>query len=167
MRTYRGIRSAGDNGISVIVTEEAGQNVMAYPLPIENAASLLERGSECEFEWGFIGGRPALLALAILLDATGSIRVAKQCYEAFEWQHVLGWGDCWEITSDAIATWIATSGVLREPGKAGSTSDCTSRIIKEALDPASFVVTETVHHDPELGARIAAARKRLAEGGAP
>lgn len=113
MRTYRGLRSKVDGSINVTVTTSPGINldVMIYPLPLEGSQRIRNHSPE-GFNWGYYGSGPAQLALAILLDATDSIRLAKRCYQQFKTRFVSGWGDQWVITSDEILTWIATSGAL-------------------------------------------------------
>lgn len=160
MRTYRGERS--NEGVSVIVTQEAGGVTVTYPLHFEQPRLLVRSWQISgrvpdQFEWGFHGSAPAVLALAILLDATHSIKWAKLCYESFERQHVACWGDRWEITSSAIASWIASSGLLASASAVqGGTSAQTVPpdlrdptyvpMIAEALaDPQGFLegMTET------------------------
>lgn len=109
-RTYRGVRT--NNSISVIVTQAIeGGNEATYPLSPEWSQRIRNHSPD-GFNWGYGGSGPAQLALAILLDATNSIRHSRRLYQKFKFKFVSAWGDRWEITSHEICTWIANSGAL-------------------------------------------------------
>lgn len=60
------------------------------------------------FNWGYRGSGPAQLALALLLDATGSPDVALDHYQRFKEQHVATWDeDVWTISKAEIEAWLA------------------------------------------------------------
>lgn len=57
------------------------------------------------FEWGYHGSGPAQLALALVLDATGSPHLARHVYQAFKRRTVAAWGDSWSITAGEVQEW--------------------------------------------------------------
>jgi hypothetical protein len=59
------------------------------------------------FEWGYGGGGPTQLALAILADALGSSQ-ALDFYQEFKWQRIATIaGSRWEITRAEVLDWVA------------------------------------------------------------
>ena len=79
-KIYRGVRQAtGNCDVSVETTVDAnstpdtGTNTTSTPLPLHLE---LRNHSPAGFAWGYAGSGPAQLALAILLDATGSPTLA-------------------------------------------------------------------------------------------
>jgi hypothetical protein len=58
------------------------------------------------FEWGYGGSGPAQLALALILDATGSPVLARRAYQWFKWATVACWGRAWTITAGEIFEWL-------------------------------------------------------------
>jgi len=95
--TYCGIRCRGG---TTMVTTPAGRLLHA-------ARSLcLRNHSPTGFEWGYHGSGPAQLALALLLDATGSDRLSLRLYQQFKAEIVAGWGDAWSLEPKEIDEWI-------------------------------------------------------------
>lgn len=113
MRTYRGTLHR-DGRAEVIVTHTADNLSVQYELTPENSFRIRQH-SPTGFNWGYFGSGPAQLALAILLDATDSIRIAKQVYQKFKRDKVATWREIWEITSEEILAWIASTGALLQP----------------------------------------------------
>jgi hypothetical protein len=62
------------------------------------------------FEWGYWGSGPSQLALALILDATGSRELAESFYQTFKEAHVGKWGERWEISARAIWDWLGFDG---------------------------------------------------------
>ena len=70
-------------------------------------------------EWGYAGGGPAQLALALLADAIGD-DVATECHQKFKFKIVAGFErDGWILTQAEIRSWI---GQLLNQGE-GLTDD--------------------------------------------
>jgi hypothetical protein len=132
-RTYRGWRIAGEVIVAVEITGSEGQLLEAHRLLPE--ASLKIRNHSPEgFNWGYRGSGPAQLALAILLDALGSPRMAEKIYQQFKNLVVSRWRDEWSIDSKAILDWIASNGALLSRGAEGEEGDATDRV---SLSPAA------------------------------
>lgn len=55
-----------------------------------------------EFNWGYGGSGPAQLALALILDATGSPGLAIKHHQDFKFRFVAGWGASWKIHAGQI-----------------------------------------------------------------
>ena len=85
-KTYRGDRTI--DGIKVTVD---GQ-----PLPERTDIKAI---SQDGFEWSYAGTAPAQLALAILIDHSGSTQKALRLYEPFMKQVVANFDNEWELTS--------------------------------------------------------------------
>lgn len=96
-KQYRGFRDKGDEPV-----------VMADDEPLTpDASQNLQKLSNYGFEWGFDGVGPAQLALALLLDATGSEPLARRLYMKFKRDHVCRFAKrTWLITQDEIVTWV-------------------------------------------------------------
>lgn len=79
MKQYNGTRT--EDGCDVMVTEAIGSTTRHYPLHPRN---YLRNHSPTGFEWGYGGSGPAQLALAIVMDATGSAKKALNIYQKFK-----------------------------------------------------------------------------------
>lgn len=79
-----------------------GDPIELSPIPSQE----LYNHSPDGFQWGYGGSGPAQLALALLLDATGSPEITLAFYQAFKWEKVAGWGDSWSITRGSILMWV-------------------------------------------------------------
>lgn len=58
------------------------------------------------FEWGYAGSGPSQLALAILLDFTGDVDLARHFYQGFKFARVAKWRGTWSITGREIREWM-------------------------------------------------------------
>jgi len=88
-----------------------GVRVTTYPGGQELTPSRsldVERHSPAGFEWGYGGSGPAQLALAILLDYTDDVDVARAHYQQFKREVVCHL----ECTGDG--TWTLTAGEIEE-----------------------------------------------------
>lgn len=75
------------------------------PLSPERAQRL--RRTAQGYEWGYGGGGPALLALALVLDATHDRDLALRTYHWFKWGVVsMFLHDEWEITAAEVRRWV-------------------------------------------------------------
>jgi hypothetical protein len=64
------------------------------------------------FDWGYPGSAAKQLALALLLDLTGSKGVALEFYLALATEVVAAWrGECWELTGAELRDWLARKKV--------------------------------------------------------
>ena len=98
MGAYCGTRHPG--GTTLVTTPDG---LMLHP-----ARSLeLRNHSPTGFEWGYHGSGPAQLALALLLDATGSEQLSLRLYQHFKAEHVARWGDEWSLEVGEIGAWIS------------------------------------------------------------
>ena len=108
-KTYRGIRHP--DGHSEVLVEKAvepasGRFVTSSPTPLPLHLEVRQH-SPTGFAWGYGGSGPAQLALALLLDATGSELLALRHYQKFKRQFLVGWGHTWSITAREIRAFIA------------------------------------------------------------
>ena len=95
---YVGVRTPG--GTTVALEDDRG-GVRSLPLRTD-----LRRHSG-EPEWGYGGGGPAQLALALLADAVGPAR-AEFLYQKFKFAVVASLArDRWELSRDDILRWVA------------------------------------------------------------
>jgi hypothetical protein len=93
---YEGFRSpAVDRRVTV-------DGVELSPLPSQSVRNHSPDG----FNWGYGGSGPAQLALALLLDATGSAEVAERWYQWFKWAVVARWGQSWQISAGEVRDWV-------------------------------------------------------------
>lgn len=89
--------------------------VTAYPgeRKLTPSRSLqVERHSPAGFEWGYGGSGPAQLALAILLDYTDDVAVARRNYQQFKREVVsqlecTGKAGTWTLSAEAIEQALA------------------------------------------------------------
>jgi hypothetical protein len=59
------------------------------------------------FNWGYGGSGPAQLALALLLDYTGSETLARIFYQGFKWTVLASWqADEWQMTGAQLRQWF-------------------------------------------------------------
>ena len=93
---YEGLRAC----CVTVVTRPDGS-----PLPLQPSL-LVRQHSPTGFEWGYMGSGPSQLALALLLDATGSAERSARLYQHFKMAYVAGWGDRWELPVAALDAWI-------------------------------------------------------------
>lgn len=99
---YIGERSS--DGCDVLVLDRAHPNG-AYLLPPRHD---LRNHSPDGFNWGYGGGGPAQLALAILADALGDDERAQCIYQDFKFK-VIGRldGDRWELSQEDVVQTVA------------------------------------------------------------
>lgn len=103
-RLYAGRRLGANEAAPVAVTADGR--------PLRPGASLrLVNHSPDGFNWGYHGSGPAQLALALLLDHTGSAEVALNHYQAFKAAVVSTWGAKWELTGEQIDEWLKAQEV--------------------------------------------------------
>lgn len=93
---YAGVRT--DAGTTVAREDDAGK---VFPLRLRHDLRVHADG----FEWGYGGGGPAQLALAILADAVGAEK-ALGCYQRFKFEVVarLPKGN-WELSREEVLGW--------------------------------------------------------------
>ena len=101
MKVYLGRRVAG--GVVVEVLEGNERRALGA-----GAGQALRNHSPDGFEWGYGGAGPAQLALAILLDFTGSAEISEKLYQRFKWHFVAGWPESWTLADHEIAAWLTT-----------------------------------------------------------
>jgi hypothetical protein len=146
MRIYRGKRIDDDLVVTVEVLGSQGQTLSTYRLTAD-VSLRLRRLCPAGFNWGFEGVGPHQLALALMIDATNSIKFALRTYQQFAAEFVARWFDEWSITTHEITTWITRSNVLASSPAApdaGARTDladpCYTPTVAEALaDPAGFI----------------------------
>lgn len=92
---YRGVRLVDAGVITVRVSVEGQPLVLPHTLRCASG-----------YEWGYGGAGPAMLALALVRDATGDTEVSFRCYTWFKWAVVACWGQSWEITAHEIREWV-------------------------------------------------------------
>lgn len=108
---YRGVRLDAGKCTVCIVAPATGIG----PEKLDLIPSLAVKAhSPTGFEWGYLGSGPSQLALAMLLDVSGSPDTALAHYHAFKEQYVAGWGDHWEMWREDIEDWLGTA---EEDGK--------------------------------------------------
>jgi hypothetical protein len=95
---YKGHRQGG-RADPVVVTADGRP---LSPVPSLRVANHSPDG----FNWGYGGSGPSQLALALLLDHTGSEEVALNHYQAFKAAHVAHWGYQWELTAEQLEDWL-------------------------------------------------------------
>jgi hypothetical protein len=109
-RTYHGRRVAV--GVSEVWVEETSLTpdssamvciAMRRSLPLHLEAMSY---SPTGFEWGYGGSGPALLALALLLDAVGDENLALRHYQEFERKTVATLADTWWMTRREICAFV-------------------------------------------------------------
>ena len=66
----------------------------------------LQNHSPDGFDWGYDGGKPAQLALAILLDVTDDAAIALAHYQAFKDAKVKHLSNTWELSSEDVREWL-------------------------------------------------------------
>lgn len=101
--TYRGRRVPPDPEL----LGETYVTVNGFSLPLRLDVA---NKSSSGFEWGYLGSGPAQLALAILCNEVGVDRAEKLFLSYMH--EVIGKiaSSEWTITSQEIATWLATRG---------------------------------------------------------
>ncbi len=93
---YTGVRT--DSGTVVAREDDQGK---VFPLKLRHDLRAHADG----FEWGYAGGGPAQLALAILSDCVGA-DAARDCYQRFKFEVIAGLSqDRWELTREAVLEW--------------------------------------------------------------
>lgn len=112
-RIYR-----GDQLHDVKVTHITESTRVEYDLSPEQAMRMLGFRENPKYNWGIRGSGSILLSLAILLDATDRINVAKANYVNFAERLVYSWPDQFEISSMEICAWLAASGAFLAKGGA-------------------------------------------------
>ena len=103
--TYTGVPT--EAGVTVAREDDRGKVV---PLRLRHDVRAHADG----FEWGYAGGGPAQLALAILSDAVGTEK-ALPCYQRFKFQVIAKLpSDGWELSRDDVLGWYRR--YASEPG---------------------------------------------------
>lgn len=99
---YRGERVTGPGGAVTVRVTANGRE-----LTPDRSRKVWEY-SPTGFEWGYRGHGPNQLAIALLLDATGSATLAGCCHHAFMTDVVAKWPEHqpWLITAGAIQSWL-------------------------------------------------------------
>lgn len=93
---YSGVRT--DAGVVVAREDDQGK---VFPLKLRHDLRAHADG----FEWGYAGGGPAQLALAILSDCVGA-DAARDCYQRFKFEVISKLPKAaWEITRDDVLGW--------------------------------------------------------------
>ena len=64
-------------------------------------------GGKCGFDWGYTGSKPALLALAILIETTDHETALRHQAEFETYFLSSRTEDTWEIDVDDIIEWVA------------------------------------------------------------
>lgn len=103
-KSYRGSRSK-DGTTTVFVSTRASTK----PLPVEPSLKIRNHSPD-GFNWGYGGSGPAQLALAILLDYSGSKELADRYYQEFKRDFVCLFGDNWDLPGDQIKAWLSRKG---------------------------------------------------------
>ena len=101
-KVYVGFRPAnGDpRGVNVTVVENGEPRPLAPRLD-------LRAHSQNGFDWGYGGGKPAQLALAILADATGNDAYALRHHHWFKLEVIGGLSrEGWKLTEGDVRGWI-------------------------------------------------------------
>jgi len=103
---FTGVRT--EAGVVVAREDDRGK---VFPLRLRHDLRAHADG----FEWGYGGGGPAQLALAILSDVVGAER-AVGCYQRFKFDVVarLPKGD-WELTREEVLGWYRANGAGSNP----------------------------------------------------
>ena len=66
------------------------------------------------FNWGYAGSGPAQLALALLLEVTDDVQIARAHYNDFTYEvigRVTSQETDWELKEQKIVEWLANRGV--------------------------------------------------------
>lgn len=93
---YTGVRTDAD--VTVAREDEGGK---VFPLRMRHDLRAHADG----FEWGYAGGGPAQLALAILSDAIGGEK-ARECYQRFKFEVVTKLPKAgWELSREEVLGW--------------------------------------------------------------
>lgn len=98
---YRGERLVAGNGRTLRPFVSANGRELA-PEVLQQVLGYKPGG----FEWGYHGAGPQRLALALILDATGSLELATRAYHWFMAGPVCCWGSTWQITAGEIREWL-------------------------------------------------------------
>jgi hypothetical protein len=105
MKTYGGNLDAArtpQGGFPVMVQGDGPGLRLLDPPPSQKLVNHSPDG----FCWGYHGSGPAQLALALLLDVTGSGATALTYYQAFKREVVAGFGRSWELTQAEVEAWL-------------------------------------------------------------
>lgn len=94
-------------GAAVETSEELQVLVNGRPL------GHVDRHSPTGFAWGYGGSGPADLALSILADYLGDLRLAEDLYQSFKSDKVAKWPQDkpWRLTGQEIEEWLESVGV--------------------------------------------------------
>jgi hypothetical protein len=93
---YTGVRT--DSGTVVAREDDEGK---VFPLKLRHDLRAHADG----FEWGYAGGGPAQLALAILSDCVGA-EAARDCYQRFKFEVVAALPKAgWELSREDVLGW--------------------------------------------------------------
>jgi hypothetical protein len=110
-KTYHG-RRLPDGACEVWIEEtsvaaigDAAKSGLArHPLPL---CLEIRNHSPTGFEWGYGGSGPAQLALALLVDALGSVEIAEAHYQDFKREIVSGLGRDWSLRVQEIRDFVS------------------------------------------------------------
>ena len=100
MKIYRGKRFNSYQVVEVMSCDGSVRDLDPEP------SQAIQNHSHEGFNWGYNGSRPAQLALAILLHVTGDVAIASQHYQDFKAACVCHFPDTWELSSEAVRTWL-------------------------------------------------------------
>lgn len=134
MKTYQGKRFPPYGAMVRVIDMDGGKRELNPGLHIVNL-------SPTGVEWGYGGSGPAQLAWALLADATGDVKLASRCYQAFKWAFVAGWGETWTVTETEIMAFVAAQEAALctcakiGAGDWGEGSDVGSMQVKNVLCP--------------------------------
>lgn len=107
MAKYHGVRT--ESGVQVVKEDRFGVRHLTPEKSFQH-----RRHSPDGFNWGYAGSGPAQLALALLLEETGS-GDAQVWYQFFKREVVARWEDEWTITSEEIHAWLAKKRPVEQP----------------------------------------------------
>ena len=102
MKTYQGQRLEYSAFVEVVSCDG---NIM--DLDPERSQAIKDLAPD-GFDWGYDGGKPAQLALAILLDVTNDAKIALKHYKAFKDAKVRYLSKTWELSEESVRTWLLT-----------------------------------------------------------
>ena len=113
MKTYQGQRLEYSAVVEVISSDGSVKN-----LDPERSQAIKNLDPD-GFDWGYDGGKPAQLALAILLDVTNDAKIALKHYKAFKDATVRHLSKTWELSEDAVRTWLIVVDMETEVARDG------------------------------------------------
>jgi Family of unknown function (DUF6166) len=158
MKTYRGWRSAdGTTFVRIANTCE----LQRLPLRLD-----LVNHSPTGFEWGYTGGGPAQLALAIVADALRDGTTAVVLHQPFKFKIIAGLSreDAWHMTVDEVqqkAAAVSELPLLRAEN--GSIRRACADCIGYLRDHGMVIVDALGVHEYAPGDTLADARRAVGD----